>query len=61
MNNVAHATLLMLLLINLNHGDQRCFIQFAIIINALSASFEYLGYGSAAIRHILLFQCGDRL
>ena len=28
---------------------------------ALSASFEYLCYGSTAIRNSLLFQCGDRL
>ena len=29
--------------------------------SALSASFEYLCYGSTAISNILLFQCGDRL
>ena len=27
---------------------------------ALSALFEYLCYGSAAIKHISLFQCRDR-
>ena len=45
------------------------FFQFKIIINvlvtvALSASFEYLCYGSTAsvqIISILLFHCGDRL
>ena len=39
------------------------FFQFEIIINdevALSASFEYLCYGSTAMMTILLFQCGDR-
>ena len=28
---------------------------------ALSASFDYLCYGSTVIINILLFQCGDRL
>ena len=28
---------------------------------AVSASFEYLCYGSTAIINIILFQCGDRL
>ena len=37
--------------------------QLEIIINVLviSASFEYLCYGSTAIINILHFQCGDRL
>ena len=31
-----------------NHGDRRFFFQFEIIIN-VSASFEYLCYGSTTI------------
>ena len=45
----------------INHGNQRSFFQFEIIINVLvlSASFEYLCYRSMAIINILILSARE--
>ena len=41
-----------------NHGNQKVFFQFEIIINVFVSSSRY---GSTAIERFLILQCGDRL